>query len=151
MYGIPESSCEETLKSHFAAIGEVSRVKILPCREGKDTTLGFVHFTNEADCTKAANELNNQEFNGSQLRVQSECSGGSGGDSSSFGMNPSTFGMNGSSSNGGGALDERPELAPRFGGAAGGGRGPQAKIFGIPPDTDREVLKSHFAPAGMFK
>ena len=77
MFGIPESTEEETLKSYFASIGEVTRVKILPCREGRDTTLGFVHYTSDVDCQRAVAELNNHEFNGSQLRVQAE--GGSGG------------------------------------------------------------------------
>ena len=59
-------------------------------------------------------------------------------------MNASTFGMGGSSSsfgmsNGGGSAPPRS-----------GGRGPQVKIFGIPEGTDLEVLKEHFASAGML-
>ena len=35
VYNIPESTGEETIKSYFSVVGEVLRVKILPCRDGK--------------------------------------------------------------------------------------------------------------------
>ena len=34
VYNIPEGTGEETIKSYFSSVGEVLRVKILPCRDG---------------------------------------------------------------------------------------------------------------------
>ena len=68
-------------------------------------------------------------------------------------MNPSSFGMNGAASNGG-TNGASSFGASSFGASSSaprsGGRGPQAKIFGIPADTDRDALKSHFAAAGKI-
>jgi len=70
VFNIPGSTEEETLKSYFASIGEVTAVRILPCREGRDTTLGFVYYTREVDCGRAVEELDNMDFSGFKLRVQ---------------------------------------------------------------------------------
>jgi len=66
---IPESPNLEMLKAHFASIGEVIEMNIYPCREGRGTNLGSVRYTCEADSQRAVVELDNQDFNGSQLRV----------------------------------------------------------------------------------
>lgn len=56
----------------------------------------FVSFASSDDCNRAVSELNEKEFNGSNLRVQS-ADGGSGGGGGSFsaGVSTGTF-MNGS-------------------------------------------------------
>jgi len=62
---IPESPNLEMLKAHFASIGEVIEMRVSPHRDGR----GTCRYTCEADSQRAVVELDNRDFNGSQLRV----------------------------------------------------------------------------------
>ncbi|XP_066929769.1 uncharacterized protein [Clytia hemisphaerica] len=142
VYNIPDGTTEDEITALFGNVGICTGCKILPCREGKDVTLGFVHFQSEEEVDKAAQMYHDYDFKGSRLRVE-----GSGGSfpsrqSDSSQSRPMGRGaqllanVNAMNGGGGGDFPQRRE------------RGPQAKVFGIPEGTSQDELKDFFSPAG---
>lgn len=141
VFNIPAGTDENEIKQLFGKIGSVVGCKILPCRDGKDVTLGFVHFETDDEVNKAAQMFHDYEFNGSRLRVMdiNGNPGGSGGNSSYF---------DGTSSRSAGRGAQL--LANTMTNAVHRTRGPQAKVFGVPVGTTEDELKEFFASAGSI-
>lgn len=60
----------ESLENLFAQFGEVSSANIIMDREtGRSRGFGFVEMPNDEDGQKAIDALNDQEFEGKELRV----------------------------------------------------------------------------------
>jgi RNA recognition motif-containing protein len=65
-YGMSESE----LRDAFAAIGEVSSVKILMDREtGRSRGFGFVEMPNQSEAQTAITQLNGKDLGGRALRI----------------------------------------------------------------------------------
>ena len=63
-------STEEDIRAEFEKFGEVSSAKIITDREtGRSRGFGFVEMPNNAEATKAINELHNSNLGGRQLNV----------------------------------------------------------------------------------
>ena len=61
---------DEEMREAFAAYGEVTSCKIIMDREtGRSKGFGFVEMSNDADGTRAINELNGRDIGGRELRV----------------------------------------------------------------------------------
>lgn len=61
---------DEDLREAFAAYGDVTSCKIIMDREtGRSKGFGFVEMSNDADATRAINELNGRDIGGRELRV----------------------------------------------------------------------------------
>nr|BAB13308.1 vasa-related protein CnVAS2 [Hydra vulgaris] len=121
VFNIPEGSDSSDLKAFFSSAGDVRNVKILPVRDGKTTTLGFVEFASESECQNAIQQKNEQDFNGSTLRVVS---------------NNETI--------------PKSDFSQSSGGFKGGNRF-QVKVYNIPNGTDSNDIQNLFGGAGTVK
>lgn len=64
------STTEDSLRDFFAAIGEISSVKIIADHEsGRSKGFGFVEFVNDDDNQKAIDQLNGKELDGRTISV----------------------------------------------------------------------------------
>ncbi len=64
------ATTDDTLKAHFAAIGEVSSARVVTDREtGRSRGFGFVEFTDESLNQKAVDELDGKELDGREIKV----------------------------------------------------------------------------------
>lgn len=67
---LPWRSSEEDLRSAFEAYGEVSSAKIITDREtGRSRGFGFVEMPDDDAAKSAIDGLNDQDFQGRNLRV----------------------------------------------------------------------------------
>ena len=77
------ATTEDSLKELFAACGEVVSAKIIMDRDtGRSKGFGFVEMAAKNDAIKAISQLNGQEVNGRNIKVneaQKKPSGGGGG------------------------------------------------------------------------
>ena len=122
VFNIPEGTDNEELKSFFSEKGHnVQFMKILPCRDGKTTTLGFAEFDTDDEVDKLVKELSNVDFNGSELRIMTNNRDGGGG--------------------GGGS----------FGNQGGGGQRFQCKVFNIADGTEQSEIQELFSSMGPIK
>lgn len=82
---LPYSATEETLRSHFGAVGAVESVQIIVDREsGRSKGFGFVTMMSDDDANSAISQFDGQQFEGRPLTVNEarprpEGSGGGGG------------------------------------------------------------------------
>ncbi|KAJ3220713.1 Glycine-rich RNA-binding protein 4, mitochondrial [Clydaea vesicula] len=61
---------EESLRSHFSQYGDVTDAVVLTDREtGRSRGFGFVTFSSSEEAEKAVQEMNEQELDGRQIRV----------------------------------------------------------------------------------
>ncbi|HPS21716.1 MAG TPA: RNA-binding protein [Candidatus Paceibacterota bacterium] len=68
--GLPYSSQEEDVKSHFAQAGEVTSAIIIKDKmSGRSKGFGFVEMATEEGAQKAIEMFNGQEFEGRKLTV----------------------------------------------------------------------------------
>jgi RNA recognition motif-containing protein len=68
--GLPYSSQEDDIKSHFAQAGEVvSAIIIKDKMSGRSKGFGFVEMATEEGAQKAIEMFNGQEFEGRKLTV----------------------------------------------------------------------------------
>ncbi len=64
------ATTDETLKAHFATIGEVSSARVITDREtGRSRGFGFVEYADEANNQKAVDELEGKELDGREIKV----------------------------------------------------------------------------------
>ncbi len=62
---------DESLSSHFAAIGPVKEVRVVMDKmTGRSKGFGFVEYENEADAQSAIEKLNGSELDGRKITVQ---------------------------------------------------------------------------------
>lgn len=159
VFNIPNGSDKDEIKDLFSSAGAVSNVKILACREGKDVTLGFVHFEDSEAVEKAISQFNDYDFNGSKLHVVN----------ADRNNNPSNRFSNNSvqspprTSPGNFFQDEQKPSRPMGRGAqllanvssVGQSqerrRRPQAKVFGISPGTSEDEVKDFFSSVGTVQ
>jgi len=141
VFNIPEGSSQDELKTFLSDAGEILNMKVLPCREGKDVTLGFVTFSNVDGAKSAIEKFNNADFNGSQLRIMGDDKPPLNGVRDEAPSRPMGRGAQllANANRGGG------------GGSSIGQRRPQAKIFGFPEGTSQDDVKDFFATAGEVK
>ncbi len=60
----------DSLRELFEAYGEVTSAKVIMDRDtGKSKGFGFVEMANDDEATNAINQLNNTQFDGSQIVV----------------------------------------------------------------------------------
>jgi len=111
---------DDTLKQHFASIGDVTSVSIVTDREtGQPRGFAFVEMATEALAQKAVMELNGQELQGRSLRVDiAEDRRGGGGGGGNRGGGGGGGGYRGGGGGGGGGGGR----GGRGGGGGGGGR-----------------------------
>lgn len=139
--GLPFSSSENDIKTHFEAAGVVTLVQIIIDKfSGRSKGFGFVEFEKEEDAAKAVQMFNETDFGGRKLIVaeakpmeKREFSPRSGGDDrrggysddrrSSGGGRPSFGGSRGGSSRGGFSRGGSSNAGGRGGFSRGGGRG----------------------------
>lgn len=81
---LPFSCDDETLHSHFAAIGEVSSARVMSDREtGRSRGFGFVEMADADQARSAIEQLDGQEIDGRRISVSEarppQNSGGGGG------------------------------------------------------------------------
>ncbi len=68
--GLPYSTTDAELKSHFEQAGAVSSaIIIMDKMTGRSKGFGFVEMTNDADADKAIAQFHGQDFNGRNLTV----------------------------------------------------------------------------------
>ena len=68
--GVPYSSTDADLKSHFEQCGPVvSATIIMDKMTGRSKGFGFVEMENDADAMAAIEKFNNQDFQGRKLTV----------------------------------------------------------------------------------
>ena len=68
--GLPYSSQEEDIKSHFAQAGEVTSAIIIKDKmSGRSKGFGFVEMATDDGAQKAIEMFNGQEFEGRKLTV----------------------------------------------------------------------------------
>jgi len=68
--GLPYSTTEETLKTHFEQVGEVVSVKIIIDKEtGNSKGFGFVEMATPEATKEAIEKLNETEVDGRSIRV----------------------------------------------------------------------------------
>ena len=78
-------TAEADLEDLFKGCGEITKVNLIRDREtGRSRGFAFVEFTDSSNAQKAVDEVNGQEFQGRQLRVniakeQERRTGGGGG------------------------------------------------------------------------
>ncbi|UTX51595.1 RNA-binding protein [Candidatus Saccharibacteria bacterium TM7i] len=61
---------DDSLKAHFATIGEVSSARVVTDREtGRSRGFGFVEFADEANNQKAIDELDGKALDGRDIKV----------------------------------------------------------------------------------
>lgn len=64
------STTEESLKSFFEQVGEVSSARVVTDRDsGRSKGFGFVEYVNEEDNQKAIDQLNGKELDGRAITV----------------------------------------------------------------------------------
>lgn len=131
--GLPFSSTEDDIKTHFASAGNVTLVQIIIDKfSGRSKGFGFVEFETEEEAAKAVEMFNETDFGGRKLIVaeakpmeKREFAPRSGGDDRRGGYSddrrssdrrPSFGGSRGGSSRGGFSSGGR-------GGSSSGGRG----------------------------
>ncbi|GMS89747.1 hypothetical protein PENTCL1PPCAC_11922, partial [Pristionchus entomophagus] len=67
---LPYRTTENEVGDFFSQVGEVTNVRLVIDREtGRAKGFGFVEFSNEEAANNAVNQLNEQDFNGRNLRV----------------------------------------------------------------------------------
>jgi nucleolin len=67
---LPFDADEDTIRSHFAGVGEVVSVRIATDREtGRPRGFGHVEFSSVEEAAKAVAELNGSDVNGREIRV----------------------------------------------------------------------------------
>ncbi len=97
---LPYSATQESLSTHFSVAGEVESVKIITDRDtGRSKGFGFVKMKDEASAAKAIEVLNEKDFDGRNLKVNTA---------------------------GGGERRPGGPGGPRPGGGGGGGYGPRS-------------------------
>lgn len=68
--GLPFSSTDSDIKTHFSAAGNVTLVQIIIDKfSGRSKGFGFVEFENEAEAEKAIQMFNETDFGGRKLIV----------------------------------------------------------------------------------
>lgn len=68
--GIPYTSTDADLKSHFEQCGAVTSATIIMDKmTGRSKGFGFVEMENEADASSAIEKFNGQDFQGRKLTV----------------------------------------------------------------------------------
>ena len=68
--GLPYSTTDAELKSHFEACGPVASATIIMDKmTGRSKGFGFVEMENDEDADKAVNMFNGQDFGGRNLTV----------------------------------------------------------------------------------
>jgi len=64
------ATTDDTLRSHFEQIGEVTSARVVTDREsGRSRGFGFVEFADEANNQKAIDSLNGKELDGRPITV----------------------------------------------------------------------------------
>lgn len=64
------ATTDDTLKTFFEAIGEVTSARVVTDREsGRSRGFGFVEFADEANNQKAVDQLNGKELDGRAINV----------------------------------------------------------------------------------
>ncbi|KAF5981073.1 glycine-rich RNA-binding 2 [Fusarium coicis] len=75
--GLAWATTSDTLRAKFSEFGEVTDAIVMTDREtGRSRGFGFVTFSNQDDASAAINALNEQEFEGRQIRVSEANQGG---------------------------------------------------------------------------
>ncbi|RVD89414.1 uncharacterized protein DFL_000424 [Arthrobotrys flagrans] len=73
--GLAEHTDDQTLRAKFEEFGTVEEVMVVKDKDtGRPRGFGFVIFTNEADAIAARNVMNDSEFNGRYIRVDTASS-----------------------------------------------------------------------------
>ncbi len=64
------STNDDSLKAHFATLGEVSSARVITDREtGRSRGFGFVEFAEDANNQKAVTELDGSSLDGREIKV----------------------------------------------------------------------------------
>ncbi len=64
------ATTDDTLKAHFASLGEVSSARVITDREtGRSRGFGFVEYTDAANNEKAVTELEGSSLDGREIKV----------------------------------------------------------------------------------
>ena len=64
------ATTDDSLKAHFAALGEVNSARVVTDREtGRSRGFGFVEFADEANNQKAVETLDGKELDGREIKV----------------------------------------------------------------------------------
>lgn len=67
---LPFATTQEELETLFTQFGEIQSARIIMDREtGRSRGFAFVQMANDADADQAISSLNDQDFNGKNLRV----------------------------------------------------------------------------------
>lgn len=70
MGNLPYSVTSDGLKDLFSQYGEITEARVIIFKDsGRSRGFGFVEFVNEADATKAVEEMNQKEVEGRKLVV----------------------------------------------------------------------------------
>ncbi|KAF4995475.1 hypothetical protein FGRMN_5096 [Fusarium graminum] len=84
--GLSWATTTDTLRSKFSEFGEVTDAIVMTDREtGRSRGFGFVTFGSQEEANAAIDALNEQEFEGRQIRVSEANQGGRGGGRGGFG------------------------------------------------------------------
>jgi RNA recognition motif-containing protein len=120
--GLAWATTDQGLKAAFEAFGEVVDAKVITDREtGRSRGFGFVTFADADSARQALDQMNGQELDGRNLRVDEAQErrgggggGGRGGDRRGGGRGPGRSGGGGGGRPGGGR--DYPPVERRFGG-----------------------------------
>ncbi|KAF5661405.1 glycine-rich RNA-binding protein [Fusarium heterosporum] len=84
--GLSWATTSDTLRSKFSEFGEVTDAIVMTDREtGRSRGFGFVTFSNSEESSMAVNAMNEQEFEGRQIRVSEANTRGAGGSRGGYG------------------------------------------------------------------
>ncbi|KAI1040413.1 hypothetical protein LB505_003562 [Fusarium chuoi] len=77
--GLAWATNSDSLRAGFSQFGEVTDAIVMTDREtGRSRGFGFVTFSSQEEATAAINAMNEQEFEGRQIRVSEANQGGGG-------------------------------------------------------------------------
>eukprot|EP00795_Rhopilema_esculentum_P004096 gene4096-20276_t len=135
VFSWPASLTEDDMRTLFDAAGNIQRVKVLPAREDRDITLGFVTFSSNEEVARAIETFNEHEIEGKRLRVE-DSEKGSGTRASS---KPEEGGFSGGFNAGFNA--ERFQKGSRA----------EVQVRSCPASVSEDELKEVFSAAGTVK
>ncbi|KAF4345078.1 glycine-rich RNA-binding 2 [Fusarium beomiforme] len=84
--GLAWATTSDTLRSKFSEFGEVTDAIVMTDREtGRSRGFGFVTFSSQEEASAAIEAMNEQEFEGRQIRVSEANQSGRGGGRGGYG------------------------------------------------------------------
>eukprot|EP00794_Sanderia_malayensis_P007667 gene7667-8503_t len=131
---------EDDLSNIFSSVGEITKAKVLPAREGRDITLCFVTFGSDSEAENAVQQLNNYEFDGRRLRVQINDNATRKGS-----VPPRSSGFSNQDS------DNQRFGGQGFGSSPPSANGNKVKVMSCPSTLSENALRTLFSEAGEIQ